>query len=289
MTPNIVEISYDNAQQYLIDESMSRPVLIDFWADWCAPCKVLLPLLEKLATEYQGDFLLAKLNADNLPDITSQFGIRSLPTVVLMKEGKPVDAFQGAQPEAEIRKFLDKHLPKPWDRKVAAANAKIAAAPDDNNILAEALVMIREAYMESSQRGDIALLLAQTCLQLHHLDEAKAVLAAVQLKDRDALYKQLTAQLELMEESAKTPEIRELEDKLNNDPGNMELAYELAVQFSQNNHQREALTLLYTVLQSDRNFRDGGARKIYLDILAALGKGNPLAIEFQRKIYTLLY
>lgn len=284
MTTNIVEISYENAQQYLIDESMHRPVLIDFWADWCAPCKALMPLLEKLANEYAGDFLLAKLNADALGDIAAQFGVRSLPTVVVMKEGRPVDAFQGALPESEIRKFLDKHLPKPWERKVAAARDMIAAGN-----LEEALPMVREAWTESAKRGDIALLLAQTCLQLRHLDEAKAVLAGIQMKDMDSLYQQLMAQLELMEASAKTPEIRELEEKLNNDPDNMEVAYELAIQFSQNDHHREALQLLYTVLQRDRNFRDGGARKIYLDILATLGKGNPLAIEFQRKIYTLLY
>ena len=100
---------------------------------------------------------------------------------------------------------------------------------------------------------------------------------------------QLAAQLELMEESAKTPEIVELEAQLNTDPDNMEVAYELAVQFSQNYLHREALELLYTVLETDRDFREGSARKIYLDILATLGKGNPLAIEFQRKIYNLLY
>ncbi|MFA5630582.1 MAG: thioredoxin [Porticoccaceae bacterium] len=281
---NVVEITYENAQQYLIDESMQRPVLVDFWADWCAPCKVLMPLLEKLANEYAGDFLLAKLNAEQLGEIASQFGVRSLPTVVVMKEGRPVDAFQGALPEAEIRKFLDKHLPKPWERKLAAANEILQAGNAE-----EALPLLREAYSDSGHEAAIALALAQACLQLRQLQEARTVLEAIKLQDQNAHYDQLLAQLELMEESSKTPEIRELEEKLNNDPDNLELAYELAVQFSQNNHEREALELLYGILRANREFRDGGARKIYLDILAALGKGNPLAIEFQRKIYTLLY
>lgn len=284
MNENIVEITYENAQQYLIDESSKRPVLIDFWADWCAPCKALMPVLEKLANEYAGEFLLAKLNADAMQDISGQFGVRSLPTVVLMKDGQPVDAFQGAQPEQAVRQFLEKHLPRPWDRKLKQAQALLAEEKAD-----QAVVLLREAYGESSRQPDIALVLAQTCLQLNYLEEAKNVLDGVQLKDQDELYKQLAAQLELMEASAKTPEIRELEEKLNADPDNMELAFELALQFSQNNHHREALELLYTVLQSDRDFRDGEGKRIYLDILATLGMGNPLAIEFQKKIYTLLY
>jgi len=284
MNTNIVDISYENAQQYLIDESMTRPVLVDFWADWCAPCKALMPLLEKLANEYAGDFLLAKLNADQLGDIAAQFGVRSLPTVVVMKNGQPVDAFQGALPESEIRSFLDKHLPKPWERKITAAQEKLTAGDTEG-----AQEILREAYTESSRQGEVALLLAQTHLQLRNLSEARVVLDAVMLKDRDTFYEQLVAQLELMEESSKTPAIRELEEKLGSDPDNLELAYELAVQFSQNNHEREALELLYGILQKDRNFRDGGAKKVYLDILATLGKGNPLAVEFQRKIYTLLY
>ena len=284
MNPNIVDITYDNAQQYLIEESKQRPVLVDFWADWCAPCKALMPVLEKLAKEYSGDFLLAKVNADQYQEIAAQFGVRSLPTVVIMKDGQPLNAFQGAQPESQVRKFLDQYLPKSWDRMLVAAR-ELAEQGDLNG----AVALLRDAYRDSNKQADIALALAQLCLELRYLEEAKAVLDAVLLADRDVNYQQLVAQLDLMEESAKTPEIRELEEKLNRDPDNLELAYELAVQFSQHSHHREALELLYGVLQTDRNFRDGGARKIYLDILATLGKGNPLAIEFQRKIYTLLY
>jgi putative thioredoxin len=281
---SIVDISYDNAQQYLIDESFNRPVLIDFWADWCAPCKALMPILQKLAGEYGGAFLLAKLNADELGDISSQFGVRSLPTVVMMKEGKPVDAFQGAQPEQEIRRFLDKHLPKPWENDFRLGLERLEAGQGN-----EALQLLRKAYTESAKNPQVALALAKACLGQHFLDEAKAVLSEIKMQDQDDQFKQLTAQVELMEESAKSPAIQELEARLNEEPDNLELVYELAVQFSQDNHHREALELLYTLLQTDRNFGEGAARKIYLDILATLGKGNPLAIEFQRKIYALLY
>lgn len=284
MSLHAVEITLENARQYLIDESMTRPVVVDFWADWCAPCKALLPVLEKLANEYAGAFLLAKVNADQLPDITAQFGVRSLPTVVVMKDGQPVDAFQGAQPESAVRQLLDKHLPSPWDAQLDQAQEKMAAGE-----WAAALPLLREAADSAGQRADILLALAHTYLQLDRLEEAEQTLSGVQFKDQDAMYHQLMAQLELKREAARTPEIQALEARLNDDPDNLELAYELAVQFSQHNHHRDALRLLLTVLERDRNFREGGARKAYLDILATLGKGDPLAVEYQRKIYNLLY
>ena len=284
MNPHVVDITLQNAQQYLIEESRVRPVLVDFWADWCAPCKALMPLLEKLAAEYNGAFLLAKVNADQQQEITAQFGIRSLPTVVVMKDGQPVNAFQGAQPETVIRQLLDEYLPKPWDLKIQEAEARIEAGD-----LPAALALLREAHEDSGKRSDIGLMLAQVLLMMNRAEDAGAILKAIPMKDQDSLYQQLLAQVELQQEAAKAPEIQELEARLNADPDNREIAYELAVQFSQHQFQREALDLLLNLLKKDLNFRDGGAKKIYLDILAALGKGDPLAVEYQRKIYNLLY
>ena len=105
---HIVEIDESNAQQLLIDESMTRPVVVDFWADWCGPCKQLMPILEKLADEYQGAFLLAKVNADEQQMLAQQLGVRSLPTVMVIKEGQPIDGFSGAQPESAVREMLEK-------------------------------------------------------------------------------------------------------------------------------------------------------------------------------------
>lgn len=105
MKQHIVEVTLANARQVLIEESMKRLVVVDFWADWCAPCKALMPVLEKLAAEYDGQFLLAKVNADKEPDIAGQFGIRSLPTVILMRDGQPVDAFRVPSPRRRCAGF----------------------------------------------------------------------------------------------------------------------------------------------------------------------------------------
>ena len=112
----VVDIDESNAAAMLIEESHKRLIVADFWADWCEPCKALMPILEKIANEYQGAFLLAKINADSQQMIAQQFGVRSLPTVVLVRDGKPVDGFAGAQPESTIRQLLEKHLPG-WEQK----------------------------------------------------------------------------------------------------------------------------------------------------------------------------
>lgn len=281
---NIVDIDETNAQAMLIEESQRRLVMVDFWADWCAPCKSLMPLLEKITNDYDGQLLLARINADEQQGISSQFGVQSLPTVILMKDGQPIDGFTGAQPESEIRQLLDKHLPKPWDLLLQQGLAFMA----DNNFT-EAVTVLRQAHEQSSQRGDIGVTLSRAYLELNRMPEAEEILSTVKLVDQDSDYEQVKAQLELKQQAAKSPELSALEQQFEQDPNNLELAYQLAIQYSQDNHPREALELLYSILQKDSQFQDGAAKKSLLDMLASLGKGDPLAVEFQRKIYTLLY
>lgn len=281
---NIVEINLENAKQLLVDESFTRPVLIDFWADWCAPCKSLMPILEKLANEYAGAFLLAKVNADEMGMISSQFGVRSLPTVILMKDGQPIDGFAGALPEKEVRELLEKYLPKPWEKFVNEAQAFIMAG--DFNA---ALPLLRQAYEDSKQDAAIACLMAQCHLELNRIDNAEAILATIKMKDQDAHYEQLLAQVALKKQAAKTPELVALEAAHANEPDNLQIAYQLAIQYHAEDAYRPALELLIGIIRKDRNFAEGAAKKTFMDILAALGKGDALAIEFQRKLFTLLY
>lgn len=284
MNPHIIDVTQANAQQVLIDESRIRPVVVDFWAEWCEPCKSLMPILEKLATEYNGQFLLAKVNADELQPIAQQLGVQSLPTVMIMKDGQPVDGFAGLQPETEIRAILQKHLPDPWEALIEQANALMQEEKFN-----EALPLLLQAYKESAEKASIGVGLAQVYLHLNRCDEAEALLDKVKMVDQDAAYNQAKALLELKREAASSPELQALQEKYQANPEDAEIAYQLSVQYSQNGQAREALELLLGLLRKNLNYDEGAAKKVYMDILASLGKGDPLAVEYQRKIYTLLY
>ena len=245
---HVVDIDENNAQQYLIDESFNRPVVVDFWADWCAPCKQLMPLLEKLADEYAGAFLLAKINADEQQGISGQLGVRSLPTVMVFKDGQPVDGFAGAQPETAVRELLQKHLPSPWDAKVAEATELL-----DQGDTAGAVGLLRSAWEESSKLLEITLAYAGALLEANRLDDSEAVLNEVRLVDRDALHEQLMAQIELKRVAGKSPEIAALEAELLADKGDHAVRVKLAVQLTTDAHHRDALDHLLTVLRADRD------------------------------------
>ena len=283
-TAHIVEIDESNAQQLLIEESMTRPVIVDFWADWCGPCKQLMPILEKLAEEYQGAFLLAKVNADEQQMLAQQLGVRSLPTVMVIKDGQPIDGFSGAQPESAVREMLDKHLPPPQAGALAEAEQLLA----DGDIPG-ALALYRSAWEESGQKLEMTLAYAVALVSVNRLDEAETVLQGIRLADQDARYEQLMAQIELGREAARSPEVEALEAALAASPDDHATRVKLAVQLSQVSQYREALEHLLTVLRADKDFNNGEVRKVFLDTLATIGKGDPLAAEYQRKLFSLMY
>lgn len=280
----VVVVDQTNAQQILIDESFNRPVLVDFWAEWCEPCKQLMPLLERLADEYAGAFLLAKINADEQQGIAGQLGVRSLPTVMLFKDGQPVDGFTGAQPETAIRELLQKHLPSPWDAKIAEATDLL-----DQGQTADAVALLRAAWEESNRLFEVTLAYAGALLEANRLDDAEAVLNEVRLVDRDAVHEQLMAQIELKREAGKSPEVEALEADLEVNPDSHEVRVKLAVQLTTGGQYREALEHLLHVLRIDRDWNNGEAKRLYLDTIASIGKGDPLAAEYQRKLFSILY
>ena len=279
-----VEIDESNAQQLLIEESMTRPVVVDFWADWCEPCKQLMPILEKLAQEYQGAFLLAKVNADEQQMLAQQLGVRSLPTIMVIKEGQPIDGFSGAQPESAVREMLDKHLPSP----------QAGALEEAEQLLTEgdvpgALALYRSVWEESGKKLEMTLTYAGALVTASRLDEAETLLQDVRMADQDARYEQLIAQIELGREAARSPEVEALEAAIAADPEDHATRIQLAIQLSQVAQYRDALEHLLTVLRADRDFNNGEVRKVFLDTLATIGKGDPLAAEYQRKLFSLMY
>lgn len=280
----VVVVDQTNAQQILVEESFNRPVLVDFWADWCEPCKQLMPLLERLADEYAGAFLLAKINADEQQGIAGQLGVRSLPTVMLFKDGQPIDGFTGAQPETAIRELLQKHLPSPWDAKIAEATDLL-----DQGQTAEAVALLRAAWEESNRLLEVTLAYAGALLEANRLDDAEAVLNEVRLVDRDAVHEQLMAQIELKREAGKSPEVEALEADLEANPDSHDVRVKLAVQLTTGGQYREALEHLLHVLRIDRDWNNGEAKRLYLDTIASIGKGDPLAAEYQRKLFSILY
>lgn len=282
---NVVDVTAENFQQVMFEESKQRLVLLDFWADWCAPCKALGPILERLAEQYGGQFLLAKINADEQQAITAQFGVRSLPTVAFVKDGQPIDAFQGLEPEAAIRERLDKHLPAVWQKNVDEAQRLMSEGQFD-----QALPLLLEAYALSENDISVGFVMADCYLHLKRVKEAQALLTNATIEYQvDPYYKELMARLELIQEAAETPAIQELQNRLNEHPEDLSVHYELAIQYNQAQRNGEALELLLAVLQKDRNFHDGMAKKAFLDILSGLPKGDPMAVRFQRKLFTLLY
>ena len=173
----MIDVTMHNFEADVIAASQTTPVLVDFWADWCGPCKSLGPLLEKLEVAYEGRFKLAKVNADVEQELASAFGIKSLPTCILLMGGRPVDGFMGAVPEGKVREFLDKHLPS--DETVAAlAEAQEAEQLLDAGDTDAALQKMREALSLNPQDDDTRYHLAKLLISVGELEEAQAALAS---------------------------------------------------------------------------------------------------------------
>lgn len=283
-SPVSVTITMENAQTLLLDESQQRLVVACFWAEASAQSIEVRQTLEKIATSYGGDFLLASVDAVREQMIARQLQIRSVPSVMLIKNGQPIDGFAGPMGEAQIREILDQHLPKPCDKQLAEAQLLIAEEK-----FSLALPLLLSAHKDSGGRSDIALALGNCYLPLNRLDELEALLATIPMEDQDALYQQLLAQLHLKRTATKTPETEALENALAADPENLSLKMQLAVRYSQENLTKEALEHLIQILRKDKQFGDGEARKRMLDIFRSLGNQDPLVIHYQRQLFSLLY
>ncbi len=283
-SPYIIEVTEENYQSAVVEQSRQVPVLVDFWASWCQPCQMLMPILAKLADEYQGKFILAKINTEEQQALAAQFGIRSIPTVKLFRNGEPVDEFAGALPEAEIRKFLDKHIPRESDALVEQARQLLLQGEAEG-----ALALLEQARASDPANGNIDLALAQTHAATGDIGKAEEILARLPADLRDKPEVRTLQSLLFFEGLlAKAPAQEELVQRLETDPDDAEARYLLAAHHAVNQQYEQAMDELLQLMKKNRNYGDDAARKALLKLFDILGD-DPRVPRYRSRMMSLIY
>ena len=269
-------------EQDVLMRSMETPVLIDFWAPWCGPCKQLKPVLEKLAEEYGGAFVLAKVNTDEEMQIAGAFQIRSLPTVMLLKGGRPVDGFMGAQTEAVLRQFLAQHGIQPL-----AAEPEIEA--DDQIDPAVRVATLRAQIAAEPDKDDLKLDLAVALAQTGDTDEAAQLLDALPAKlATDDRTKKVRATLGFAGALKDAPPRRELEQRIDAEPADHAARHLLGVRLLVDGETEAALDQFLELLRRDKTWREGLPRTLLIDAFSVI-EDVDLVGRYRRKMASLLF
>ncbi len=286
-TPYIFDASTADFDQSVIENSFHKPVLVDFWAEWCAPCKALMPMLQQIAESYQGELLLAKVNCDIEQDIVARFGIRSLPTVVLFKDGQPVDGFAGAQPESAVRTMLEPHVQMPPPK--AADPLELAEALFAEGRIAEAEATLKVLLGEDNSNAKALILYARCLAERGELGEAHTVLDAVTGDEHKAALAGAKAQITFLKQAADLPDSADLKSRLAQNPQDDEAAYQLAIQQLARQQYDAALDALLKLFIRNRGYNEGLPHKTLLQVFELLGNDHPLVTTYRRKLFAALY
>lgn len=287
-TPYIFDISgAAQFDQLVVENSFHKPVLVDFWAEWCAPCKALMPLLAQITESYQGELLLAKVNCDIEQDIVARFGIRSLPTVVLFKDGQPVDGFAGAKLESEIRAMLQPHVAEPAPAQENLFDSASMLFAEGQIDAAEA--QLKQLLSEDNSNAQALILYARCLAERGELAEAQTVLDAVSGDEHKQALNGAKAQLTFLRQAAELPDAAELKTRLGQNPEDDEATYQLAVQQLASQQYESALDALLKLFVRNRNYADGLAHKTLLQVFELLGNDHPLVTQYRRKLYQAIY
>jgi putative thioredoxin len=277
MNPFSFDVGTADFQEKVIDASHRAPVLVDFWAEWCAPCRALKPVLEKLAAEYGGRFVLAKLNSDQNPEIATRCGVRGIPDVKAFVAGKLVDEFTGALPEAQVRAFIDRLLPSPAEPLRSAARE--ARARGDNEVAAS---LLADAHELDPASEAVQLDRAELHLDMNDVGAAQALLDALAHRARDtARLAALQARLKLTAAGGGADPAL-LAARIDANPDDLAARLQLAHALALAQDYRASLEQLLEIVRRDRKWQEEAARKTMLDLFALLG-GNAQFDELVRE------
>ena len=273
----------------VIEESRRQPVLVDFWAPWCGPCKQLTPVLEKAVRAAKGKVKLVKMNIDEHPTIPGQMGIQSIPAVFAFANGQPVDGFLGALPEGQITAFLERLTKGGIDgeEKELLKAAEAALAEGD---AAGAAEIYSEILADDPANVPALAGLARSQLETGNADEARKTLAAVpEAKRNDPAVAAARAALEVAEQAAALGPVGELEKKVAANPLDHQARFDLAVALNANNRRQEALDHLMEIVRRDRNWNDDGARKQLVQFFEAWGPTDEFTVAGRRRLSSILF
>lgn len=284
-SPYIHNVNAQNFQTVVLENSLKVPVLVDFWADWCQPCQTLMPMLAKLAEEYGGKFILAKVNSDEEQDLAAHFGIKSLPTMKLFVDGQIVGEKMGVLPEPEIRAFIDQYITSESDSLMNSANALF-----EQGNTAEGLALMNQALAKDPTNADLKINMATVVMSQGDKDSALALLDSLSNDDKkkDEAVKLLAA-INLSTQLEGIPSMEEIESDLSKDPKNPEALLNKSTHLSAQGEHELAMECLLEIMKSDQQFQDGAARKAMFVLFDMLGGEHPAVQKYRRKLFTLLY
>ena len=275
------EVDAKSFEAVVIEGSHKAPVVVDFWAPWCAPCRALTPVLEKLASEYDGAFVLAKVNSDDNADLAARYGVRGIPSVKAFVDGRVVDEFTGALPEKSVREFLARVIPSPAEVLRAEAYGVYGETRDIDRALA--LLSDAERLDPSNEgvRVDRAAMLVDSGSYAEARQVIDGLAPLTRMNERVTMLK---AKLDLAQAAAEAPSEDRLRQRVSIDAKDHEARLQLAHLLVARRAFREALEELLHVVRADRNYREDIARKTMLQIFEVLGNEGELVGEYRRKL-----
>lgn len=279
-TSRVFDVTAAEFERAVVERSLATAVLLDFWAEWCGPCKSLGPILEKIVDDFGGSLVLAKVNVDREPMLAQQFQIRSIPTVMLVKDGRIVGGFPGALPESQVRQFLAQHGVQP------AESGDAPAAPTDPE---ERVAQLREAVAEHPDDAERRLELALALIDTEAVDEAAELIEALPANlGADQRATRAWSRIRFVRTLRDAPPLETLERAAAEQPDDPAVRHQLGVALIDAGRPREGLEQLLELLRSHRSWQDGQARQVLVDAFNVIDD-EALVREFRRRMTALLF